>query len=251
MHHGVKGQKWGLRQWQNEDGSLTPAGREHYGYGEARSKMLSAKANYRQAQKAYSKSFNKATGASQYIRALTKKGRAENVRRSQDLVNTAKAAEKARLEYKQAKKDYKKTDEYKARQEKLKKAAIVGAALVGTALVAYGGYKLATLKSDAMKSYMAEGKRRADSIYNSNVPASTFAKESRLTGNVYYTMKNKYGETIQRGKAENWDSLAKIKEARYDAAAKERSNAMSQVRKDAKFYGSNLKNAYNYFKDRK
>ena len=36
MHHGVKGQKWGLRQWQNEDGSLTPAGREHYGYGSAR-----------------------------------------------------------------------------------------------------------------------------------------------------------------------------------------------------------------------
>lgn len=33
MHHGVKGQKWGIRRWQNEDGSLTPAGREHYGYG--------------------------------------------------------------------------------------------------------------------------------------------------------------------------------------------------------------------------
>lgn len=32
-HHGIKGQKWGLRRWQNEDGSLTPAGREHYGYG--------------------------------------------------------------------------------------------------------------------------------------------------------------------------------------------------------------------------
>lgn len=30
-HHGVKGQKWGVRRWQNEDGSLTEAGREHYG----------------------------------------------------------------------------------------------------------------------------------------------------------------------------------------------------------------------------
>lgn len=32
MHHGIKGQQWGQRRWQNEDGSLTPAGREHYGY---------------------------------------------------------------------------------------------------------------------------------------------------------------------------------------------------------------------------
>lgn len=29
MHHGVEGQKWGVRRWQNPDGSLTPAGREH------------------------------------------------------------------------------------------------------------------------------------------------------------------------------------------------------------------------------
>ena len=33
-HHGVRGQKWYVRRWQNEDGSLTPAGRIHYGYGE-------------------------------------------------------------------------------------------------------------------------------------------------------------------------------------------------------------------------
>lgn len=32
-HHGIKGQKWYVRRWQNEDGSLTPAGRIHYGYG--------------------------------------------------------------------------------------------------------------------------------------------------------------------------------------------------------------------------
>ena len=25
-HHGIKGQKWGVRRFQNEDGSLTPAG---------------------------------------------------------------------------------------------------------------------------------------------------------------------------------------------------------------------------------
>lgn len=30
-HHGIKGQKWGIRRYQNEDGTLTSAGRERYG----------------------------------------------------------------------------------------------------------------------------------------------------------------------------------------------------------------------------
>ena len=29
-HHGIKGMRWGIRRWQNEDGSLTPEGVEHY-----------------------------------------------------------------------------------------------------------------------------------------------------------------------------------------------------------------------------
>lgn len=28
IHHGVKGQKWGVRRYQNEDGSLTTAGKQ-------------------------------------------------------------------------------------------------------------------------------------------------------------------------------------------------------------------------------
>lgn len=31
-HHGIKNQKWGVRRWQNTDGSLTPEGYPHYGY---------------------------------------------------------------------------------------------------------------------------------------------------------------------------------------------------------------------------
>ena len=30
-HHGIKNQKWGVRRFQNEDGSLTPEGRKRYG----------------------------------------------------------------------------------------------------------------------------------------------------------------------------------------------------------------------------
>ena len=30
-HHGIKGQKWGVRRYQNSDGTLTSAGKERYG----------------------------------------------------------------------------------------------------------------------------------------------------------------------------------------------------------------------------
>ena len=30
VHHGIKGQRWGIRRYQNEDGSLTKAGESRY-----------------------------------------------------------------------------------------------------------------------------------------------------------------------------------------------------------------------------
>lgn len=38
-HHGIKGQKWGVRRYQNEDGSLTAAGKQRYRYYNRDSKL--------------------------------------------------------------------------------------------------------------------------------------------------------------------------------------------------------------------
>lgn len=53
MHHGIKGMKWGVRRYQNADGSLTGAGRARYGVGEALKK--GTKAIGAGAKKAYGK----------------------------------------------------------------------------------------------------------------------------------------------------------------------------------------------------
>lgn len=55
-HHGILGQKWGVRRYQNDDGSLTAAGKSHYGlkekinaYRENRSRKKAERAKQDQA----------------------------------------------------------------------------------------------------------------------------------------------------------------------------------------------------------
>lgn len=46
-HDGVKGMKWGERRYQYKDGSLTPEGRIHYGYGDTKTRIKVMKAENR------------------------------------------------------------------------------------------------------------------------------------------------------------------------------------------------------------
>ena len=43
IHHGIKGQKWGIRRFQNKDGSLTPAGKKRVSKLESQYMALTGK----------------------------------------------------------------------------------------------------------------------------------------------------------------------------------------------------------------
>lgn len=51
IHSGIKGMKWGVRRYQNPDGSLTPAGRKHYGSGKSIGQRIKAYKTKKQRQK--------------------------------------------------------------------------------------------------------------------------------------------------------------------------------------------------------
>lgn len=116
-HYGVKGQKWGMRRYRNEDGSLTSEGRDHYGIGDPRrpSATGSNQSNARKAEHNYR--VNKFGSAS------------------------AKTLEKKPKQLSE--------QEQQARKEKAKKilktAAIVGVSL---AAIGYGVHKTTKIRND-------------------------------------------------------------------------------------------------------
>ena len=57
-HHGIKGQKWGVRKYQNKDGSLTPAGRERYKDSIADTKVYTKKRCCRNIEKTEDSAFS-------------------------------------------------------------------------------------------------------------------------------------------------------------------------------------------------
>lgn len=145
MHYGVPGMRWGHRK-------ARPESPEHARY-------MSAKQQYKSANKAYNKSFNKAYNYSsrhaigQYT---NKKKKAESNRRWDEAYDMAVERGKAKQQYKSAKAQYKQTDEYKAKRAK---AIKTGAVVAGTALAAYGTYKVSKyVKSEAGRRSYEDGK---------------------------------------------------------------------------------------------
>lgn len=108
-HHGIRGQKWGVRRYQNNDGSLTPAGKKRYydtpELNKQKSNMESLRASYKTSKLEYDKVL------SNYQYMPTNKNYAA-LKRSQDKL------EKDKLSYKTAKLKYKTNKEVARIQDK-------------------------------------------------------------------------------------------------------------------------------------
>ena len=100
-HHGIKGQKWGIRRFQKKDGSLTPAGRKRYSENveKAKTEMQGAKENARNARREYDKAYNK------YAYIPTKQNYANLTSKAKKMQDADAAYRLSKVDYKVAKKD--------------------------------------------------------------------------------------------------------------------------------------------------
>ena len=148
-HYGVLGMRWGVRRYQNKDGSLTNAGRRHY-YGDA----SVARAHREYTQSRINREAAEIWRNNARMKAIipTKKNK-EAYEKAKTKLQTAKDKEyRSELEYKTKReaarmrakniepKEKSNNKESSRLSEKQKTALKVGAAATATALVAIGGY---------------------------------------------------------------------------------------------------------------
>lgn len=181
IHHGIKGMRWGIRKYQNADGSLTSAGKQRYGGGSIQKAKFkenrhdrAARAAQRDADNLRKHGYTKEADAVQKVADIQRnkaavkraknKGNASSFgnrfkkRVDQGMNRSARksfekqaeredARKEAKFKEKASERAVKKVVDKTAnnsdsvRSEKVRKYAARGLAVAGTALAAYGAYK--------------------------------------------------------------------------------------------------------------
>lgn len=240
VHWGISGMKWGKRRWQNEDGSLTEAGRIHYGVGQQReaakierkNEIAKAKADairIKAQGKATAKAIREeAKGKTDLAEVDSKTARTESyeeTERRKNAINAEREAERNRH-----------------KESSFVKKLIVGGLVVGAA--AYGINKLSskrvselptapTPKTEKIVNKLNEWPVRSLSINNNaktlaralpmkNATKASRAKTSNDLRNIITKAKPATTNTVVKRvkKDDGWDSFLKTRDYVYNDGKK-------------------------------
>ena len=132
-HHGIRGQKWGIRRFQNKDGSLTSKGKSRYGetsdlYNakkEARSAARQSRRERAKVDRDLDRAITEPTSRVKEIRDYQYKTIAK---KSAELLKAEKRSKEKQQAYKDAKKAY--NDAYEKNRKEVKEKATFGEKLI-------------------------------------------------------------------------------------------------------------------------
>jgi len=256
-HYGIKGMKWGVRRFQNKDGSLTKLGRDRYNTDveKAKTGVSKAKATYKKALTDY---YKKTKGGLVYDSKASDKliKAAKDLQYAKDDLSDAKVKVKMSRQAKKSDRQIKFEQKYKEQgmnQEEAELAAYkrvrtekiiaVTAGMTITAAAAYVAYKHYDNNVDKI---IKSGKTLQNISTNSNKGVS----------DAFYASMNKIDNAKYRGiygqQLKNWSINTPVYETKIGvdsglkiASKKSATQALSELVKSDKTYSEKLKTHLN------
>lgn len=229
-HHGILGQKWGVRRFENEDGSLTSAGKARYHTDSEGNyqKLKTAKSNYKAASKNFYKSTSTKDSGNYYFR---KKQLSDiKARIEMDGKEITKHQQKLIDKYKEKGMSQEEAEIAAYNRAKLEKTLVAAGAVTLAAAAAYGGVKYHNYVTDELLEVGKVSMKRITSDSTDDLHDTFYSAFGKHDSNKYVGL---YGDQIRKNGRDVFQKTIDLKDNIKIASDKKAKDVMVKVLGDS------------------